>query len=489
MNASWKNRRFSSRGPACWLVVGLCAGALLGCGGGGGGGGDGGDGGGGTGDVYTAHALVSDGSVPAGQTDPLLKNPWGIAFNPTGFVWVANNHSSSSILYNGNGVRQLLIVSMAPGSNGDSAPTGIVFNGGQDFVLSGNGVSGAAPFIFAGENGALNAWAPTVDGTHALKVYDDGSGGAIYKGLALASNGRASFLYATDFHNNKIDVFDTHFAKLDMSSVFKDPNLPVGYAPFGIQNIGGKLYVSYARQDDGAEDNVAGAGFGYVNLFDTSGTLLRRVASGGPLNAPWGMALAPASGFGSIGGALLIGNFGDGTINAFRADTGAFLGKLADADGKPIVIEGLWGIAFGNGMHDQPTTTLFYAAGPDDEVGGAYGRIDPASSAPPPTLAQIQSQVFGPICSVCHTGGGSSLPSSMNLSSAQNSFANLVSVASIEVPGLMRIKPGDPDNSYLVHKISGTQAVGARMPLGGAPLSQTTINMIRDWVSAGAQNN
>lgn len=324
---------------------------------------------------FTATVLVSDGAVPAPHTDANLKNPWGIAFNPKGFFWVADNATSVATLYDGNGVPQSLVVSIPDGSSGPANPTGIVFNGTTDFVVSQGGKSGVGVFIFVGEGGTVTAWSPAVSPTAAITVFDDGSGGAVYKGLALASNGGANFLYATDFHNSKIDVFDRTFTKVAMPGKFQDPTLPAGFAPFGIQAIGSKLFVTYAKQNAALHDNLDGPGLGFVDVFDTAGNLMQRFASAGPLNAPWGVAQAPAN-FGPLSGDVLIGNFGEGTINAFDPTSGQFVGTVKMPNGAAFVQAGLWGIAFGNGLDNQPVNTLFFAAGPNDEADGVYGRID-----------------------------------------------------------------------------------------------------------------
>ncbi len=324
---------------------------------------------------FTSTVLVSDGAVSAPHTDPNLKNAWGIAFNPKGFVWVADNGTSVATLYDGNGVPQSLIVSIPNGTSGPANPTGIVFNGTTDFTVTQGGKSGVGAFIFSGEGGTITAWAPAVAPTNAIVMFDGGSGGAVYKGLALASNGTANFLYATDFHNNRIDVFDKNFAKVAMPGKFQDATLPAGFAPFGIQAIGAKLFVTYAKQDAAAHDNVDGSGLGFVDVFDTAGNLLQHFASAGPLNAPWGVAQAPGN-FGRFSGDILIGNFGDGTINAFDPASGQSLGAINLPNGTAFVQPGLWGIAFGNGLDNQPTNTLFFAAGPNDEADGVYGRID-----------------------------------------------------------------------------------------------------------------
>jgi len=327
---------------------------------------------------YSVHNLVSDGFVKADHLDTDLVNPWGVAFNPNGFVWVANNHSGLSTLYDGFGVKNPLIVSIppAPGGTPPGAPTGIVFSSGADFVLTRGTLTGPSRFIFATEDGTIVAWAPAVDGTHALLGWDNSPAHSIYKGIALAGNGAGHFLYATDFHNNRIDVYDSTFHPVTLSGHFFDPRIPRGFAPFGIQNILGNLYVTYAKQDDDAEDDVAGQGLGFVDVFDPNGHLIRRIAARGPLNAPWGMALAPAN-FGRFSNMLLIGNFGDGRINVYDPVTSEFRGQLRTGHGEPVEIEGLWGIAFGNGLLNQPINTLFFAAGPGDEEHGVYGRIDP----------------------------------------------------------------------------------------------------------------
>jgi uncharacterized protein (TIGR03118 family) len=318
--------------------------------------------------AYAATALVSD-SASTVYHDNHLVNGWGIAFNPQGFVWVADNGTSSSTLYDGHGVPQSLVVAIP------AAPTGIVFNGGTGLSINAGGRGAPAIFLFVTEAGTVAGWAPAVNATAAVTAFDGGSLGASYKGAALAAQGSATFLYAADFHNGRVDVFDSSFARVTPAGSFADPSLPAGYAPFGIQAVGNRLYVAYAQQDAQAADEVPGAGLGVVDVFDTAGALVKRLVTGGPLNAPWGIAMAPSD-FGRFSNALLVGNFGDGKINAFDPDTGALLGTLSGKDGTPIAIDGLWGIAFGNGLNSQPANTLFYAAGPGGEAHGAYGRID-----------------------------------------------------------------------------------------------------------------
>lgn len=325
---------------------------------------------------YLQHNLVSDGFIPAAHTDPNLVNAWGIAFNPDAVAWVADNGTGKATLYDGTGAPAPLVVTLEPPTGATSAtPNGIVFSGGAEFVISGNGKSAPARFLFATEDGTIEAWSPMVDATHAQIVVDVSSSNAVFKGLALAGSGTGLFLYATDFHNGHVRVFNSSFQPVSLAGSFEDPNIPAGFAPFGIQNVGGDLFVTYAKQDADAHDDVKGAGNGFVDLFDAQGHLLRRFASRGELNSPWGIALAPAS-FGRFGGRLLVGNFGDGFIHAYDFATGEPLGALRRPDGSALHIDGLWGLAFGNGLKDQPTNVLFFAAGPADEAHGLYGRIE-----------------------------------------------------------------------------------------------------------------
>jgi uncharacterized protein (TIGR03118 family) len=326
---------------------------------------------------YTAHNLVSDGTVAADHVDPNLINAWGVAFNPFGFVWVANNATGTSTLYDGAGVAQSLVVQIPTATTAGGGPaTGIVFNASSGFVVKNATTSGAGRFIFATEGGVIAAWSPTVDATHAVRAVDNSANGAIYKGLALSAGGSGQLLYATDFHNARIDVFDATFTPVTLPpGRFTDPRIPSDYAPFGIQAINGDIFVTYAKQDADKHDNVNGPGLGYVDVYDPNGVLLDRVATHGALNAPWGVTLAPA-GFGEFSNSLLIGNFGDGRINAYSLKNYNFRGNLRDQNNHSIVIDGLWGLAFGNGFANQPVNTLFFAAGPNDEANGLYGRID-----------------------------------------------------------------------------------------------------------------
>ena len=325
---------------------------------------------------YTQHNLVSDGvAVPADRFDPNLVNAWGLVASSSSPWWSANNGSATSTLYDGAGVPRPLVVGI-PG-----APTGIVFNGTMGFVVRSGTAAAPARFIFATEDGAIAGWAPGVRLTLAIVAADRSSSGAVYKGLASGSTpSGASFLYATDFHNGVVDIFDSAFARVGS---FTDHRLPRGYAPFGIQNVGGTLYVTFAKQDAARHDDVAGAGHGFVDAFDLAGHLVRRVASRGRLNSPWGITVAPAT-FGAFAGDLLIGNFGDGKINAFDPpstsgdDELRRKGQLRSAACQPLSIDGLWALQFGNGAGSGSKDTLYFTAGPDGEKHGLLGMIVPA---------------------------------------------------------------------------------------------------------------
>jgi uncharacterized protein (TIGR03118 family) len=328
--------------------------------------------------AYVQHNLVSDvGEIPADIHDGHLINSWGIAASSTSPWWIANADSGFSTVYNTSGplpALQLLVT--VPGE-----PTGTVFNGGSGFQLVSGVTTSAARFLFASEDGTISGWNPTVDVAQAMVVFTSPNPGASYKGLAIALNtARGDVLYAADFHNAHVDIIGADLHLVDAPGAFVDPNLPAGYAPFGIQNINDRIFVAYAKQDEEAEEEVAGEGLGYVDVFDSAGGFIRRVASRGALNAPWGIALAPA-GFGRFSGDLLVGNFGDGRINAFDGQTFEPRGHLKRPDHKPIVIDGLWGIGFGNGGGAGPATTLFFAAGPDEETHGLFGRLDLAPLA------------------------------------------------------------------------------------------------------------
>ncbi len=325
------------------------------------------------GNRYTITNLVSDQPGQAMTTDPNLVNAWGLTAGPTTPWWVSDNGTNLSTLYDGDGNIIPLVVTV------DGAPTGTVFNGTTDFVVSdGNGNSGPSKFLFSTEGGAILGWNPNVPpGSTTAFVVAHRSDGAIYKGLAMSTGQAGNFIYATDFHNNRIDMFDGNFKLVNPKGSFKDHSLPGHYAPFGIQNIGGTLFVTYAKQDADAEDDVPGLGHGFIDAYTPMGKLIGRVASRGLLDSPWGLAMAPDD-FGRFSGDLLVGNFGNGRINAFSKHDQEFRreGMLKTPDGSALRIEGLWALEFGNGGPSGPTTSLFFTAGPDDESHGLFGKIE-----------------------------------------------------------------------------------------------------------------
>ena len=309
--------------------------------------------------AYAVHPLVSNVAGAAPTTDPNLVNAWGLTASATSPWWVADNGTNVSTIYRADGSIVPLVVQVPV------HPTGTVFWG-----------SARARFVFDTEAGQVRGWPGS--GNQTVVLADRSSVGAIYKGLALATTAAGDRFYATDFHNGRVDVFDASFALVTGAGAFVDPGLPSGYAPFGIQTIGSRIFVTYAKQDPDAVDELHGQGKGFVDAYDTSGALLARVAQHGQLDAPWGLALAPAN-FGRFSGDLLVGNFGDGQINAFEETTnGRFehRGELRDASGKAISIDGLWALQFGHGApNNGPTNTLFFTAGPNDESDGLLGSI------------------------------------------------------------------------------------------------------------------
>jgi uncharacterized protein (TIGR03118 family) len=315
--------------------------------------------------AFTVHPLVTD----AG--DPSLVNGWGLSDGPTTPWWAANNGTNTSTLYSGAGAKVALTVSV-PG-----APTGTVFNGSTtDFPVSQGGKTGAAKFLFATEGGTIVGWSPAVNATTAIAGVDRSSAGAVYKGLATVGDR----LFAADFHNGRVDVFDASFKPVTTTGGFKDAKIPTGFAPFGIQALAGNVFVTYAKQDAAAKDDVPVAGQAYVDEFTPDGALVGHVVNSGkknaPLNAPWGLAIASA-GFGNFGGDLLVGNFGNGRISAYaqKGSAWVFKGQLRSSDGTPVAIDGLWAIAFGNGAAAGPTSTLYFLSGPSGEQHGLYGSI------------------------------------------------------------------------------------------------------------------
>lgn len=322
---------------------------------------------------YLVHNLVSDQTGSADHTDPNLVNAWGLTALAGSPWWVADNGTDKTTVYDAAGnpfPSSGPIVVDVP-----SAPTGAAANAGSGFVVSNGTASGAATFLFATEEGKILGWNRNVSATQAVVAVDDTAQHAVFKGLTLSPDG--SRLYATDFHNARVDVFDSSFHDVTTSGAFVDARIPRGYAPFGIQAVNGEILVTYAKQDAQRHDDVPGQGNGFVDAFDTSGKLLARVGTHGRLNSPWGLALAPSN-FGRFSGDLIVGNFGDGRVNAFAMRGGSFepAGALRMSNGQRIAIDGLWSLQFGHGATvNGPTNTLFFTAGPDDEKHGLFGTI------------------------------------------------------------------------------------------------------------------
>lgn len=338
--------------------------------------------------LYLQHNLVSNIAGVGDVTDPNLVDPWGLSFSAAGPFWVSNHLSGTSTLYSGNGAITALVVTIPPGKTGGTIgkPTGQVVNGSTQFLLQ-NG--NKASFIFDTEDGTISAWNT---GSLAQVMVDNSTNGAVYKGLAINSSTTAPLIYAANFNSGKIDVFNGTFSATTVPGGFTDPNLPAGFAPFNIWNVGGQLYVMYAKQDSTKTLDVAGAGNGFVDVFDFNGNLVKRLISNGVLNSPWGVAIAPAN-WGAFGGALLIGNFGDGRINAFDATTGNLLGTLQDSNGNQIAIAGLWAIAFGGNGARSDANTLYFLAGVP--TGSTTKRGILGSIAPPAAITAIYNSAGG----------------------------------------------------------------------------------------------
>ena len=318
-------------------------------------------------DTYSWTNFQSDIAGVAQHVDPNLVNPWGMAVSSSsnGTIWVSDNGTGVSTLYRQNGTANPLVVQIPTAARNKQGanPTGVVRNTTSFFQVTKNGNSAPAFFIFVSEDGSISGWNPTLDGTHAIIAVDNGTNHgvkhAIYKGATLGMAGGHNFLYVTDFHTGKVETFDENFHPVTPNG-FVDPNLPDGYAPFGIRNFNGEIFVTYAKQDHAKHDDVPGPGFGFVNVFDTSGNLLRRLIQNGNLNAPWGLAV--------VEGNLWVGNFGDGLINNYNPNTGMFIETLMRADGTPLQFDGLWDLL-------PQASGVFFTAGIADEAHGLFGLI------------------------------------------------------------------------------------------------------------------
>jgi uncharacterized protein (TIGR03118 family) len=321
--------------------------------------------------TVTQTNLTSDGSLPAANTDPNLKNPWGISYGPGGAFWVSDNNSGLTTLYDGAGAVQNLVVTIPSATGtGIGSPTGQVFNSSKSFVLSQGGQSGAAVFLFATEDGTISGWAPSVNFASAIIAVNGSATRAVFKGLALLTdkNGKSSLL-ATDFRAGVVDVFNGGFG---LVRSFRDPNLPAAYSPYNVAVLGNAIYVTYAVADAARHDSVSGPGLGVVERVTAEGKV-EAAYRFGTLDAPWGLAVAPSS-WGDLAGDILVGNFGSGTVQVFSPKL-APRGSLLRRDGAPLVIAGLWGLIPGNGGSGGVVDDIYFSAGPHNETGGLFGSL------------------------------------------------------------------------------------------------------------------
>lgn len=342
---------------------------------------------------YTTTNLVSNIPGRAAVTDPNLQNAWGLVSSPGSPWWISNNAGGTSTLYNGAGAIVPLVVTVpnAPSQTAPGSPTGVMFNGSAtDFLLA---PGKRALFIFVTEDGTVSGWNPGVQPTAAVIKVDNSQvpnakNGAVYKGATIAEIDGKRFMLAANFRSGRIDVFDTNFKQVRLSTgeegddnnAFADEHVPDGFAPFNVQAIGPNIYVTYAKQDAPRHDPVGGAGFGFVDVFNSHGRLLQRLQHGDWLNAPWGVVLTPGN-FGEFSHTILVGQFRGGTIAAYNPVTGRFMGNVLNPDGTNFTSSGLWALQFGAGnANSGPATTLFFTAGPDGEVNGLFGTLTPIAA-------------------------------------------------------------------------------------------------------------
>jgi uncharacterized protein (TIGR03118 family) len=327
--------------------------------------------------AYLVHNLVADLPGMADHTDPNLVNPWGNGFSAGSPFWIGDNGTGLSTLYDGTGTPSSVVVAIPAAGGGTNGPvSGVIANGVTTAFLLAAGKQ--SQFVFCSEDGVISGWNSTVDATHAKVLLDNSKSNAVYKGLAMGANTAGPLLFVANFNSGKVEVYDGSMNPVVNAGAFTNPAIPATFAPFNVQVMSGKVFVAYAKPDAQKHDDVAGPGNGYVSVYDMSGNLLQSLIAGGNLNSPWGLAIAPAT-FGSFGGALLVGNFGDGKINAYNLTTGALMGTMDDREGNPIVIDGLWSINFGNGSRSD-AASLYFTAGPNDESDGLLGSIQAAPS-------------------------------------------------------------------------------------------------------------
>jgi uncharacterized protein (TIGR03118 family) len=381
---------------------------------------------------FTQTNLVSDGFVPAAHIDPNLVNPWGIALSATSPFWISDNGTGLTTVYDGAGNLRVIAghssitIATPPGQTTLASPTGDVSNiAGSGFNITSSGVTASSRFIFATEDGTISGWNPGVNsGASTVLAVDNSHGGtgAVYKGLAIGTDTDGTFLYATNFRNGTVDVFNSNFQQVNS---FTDPKVQNGFAPFGVQVLGGHVFVTFAKQDAQKHDDVAGPGNGYVDEFSMDGQLLDRVATRGHLDSPWGLAIAP-SGFGQFANDLLVGNFGDGTIDVFNPNTDQYLGKLDGTDGKPIQIDGLWALMPGNGGTNTDPHSIYFTAGLDGEQHGLFGSLTASSDVDTANSVSSSQSLLNLVQSAAsfgaNTQGGGSVTTRQDVDPALQGF-------------------------------------------------------------------
>jgi len=433
---------------------------------------------------FTQSNLVSDGSVQAQTTDPQLINPWGIAIGQQTPFWINTAGTGLSEVYDSGGNKQF-VVQIPPATGGNSnvgTPAGIAFNPSTtDFIIP---HSTAATFIFGSLDGNISAWNASL--ANAKVVVNGATLGASYTGLTIEKNGNNSYILAANFAQNSVDLYETEFAHITLAGHFTDPAVPQGFAPFNVHVLNNQVYVTYAKQTPGGGPPTVGDGAGYVSVFDLNGNLLHHAISGGKLNAPWGIAMAPAS-FGAFGGDLLVGNFGDGKINAFDPTTFAFKGTLQNAAGNPIQNDRLWELVFGQNGTGDPNT-LYFSAGVNDERGGLFGSI---KATGPATTGDFQIAISGTAITLPQGSSGTlqlsvqptngfQAPVSFTVSGLPTGATFQFSPATVNPEGgrsvltTLTIKAGNytgrGPGPYFVSRLSGGPsskiAAGAVLPLG-----------------------
>lgn len=420
----------------------------------------------GTGSLYAQNSyaqtnLVANVAGVASHTDSQLSNPWGIAFIPGNPFWISNNNSGVLTLYDAQGNKQSTVVGIPGAANNPCSPgcpTGIVANSSSAF--------GGAAFLFDTEDGIVARWTGV---PNASIVFDNSYSGAVYKGLATISNGSGTFLLAANFNSGNIDVLDSNFNLTNLMGSFTDPNLPSGYAPHGVHVINNQVYVAYALQDAAQHDPVTTPGSGVIDIFDANGNFLRTLTSGGTLNAPWGVMMAPPN-FGAFANDILVGNFGDGTINAFDPGSGSFLGQLTDTNGNMIVNPGLWDMVTGQGGTGDPNT-LYFTAGGSNQTQGLFAALVPSAVVVNGTGFSLS---VSPSSLVVSAGGSGSVTVS---AAAIGGFGAPISLSCSGLPAQMSctfspatITPGSSSSSAMTVSVASTYTASAMGMITGTSL-------------------